>query len=332
MLHFFEPIALVRPGRAIDVPRFIEIPSDPSPSVSRKALLETRARATPADRFPQAGADLGSIDARIAGCGVRAQSRRASGARVALVFRAAYVAHSRCRLFRRIVAAPRANRAPLGSSMPHDRSCSTIVPLWPARHRLAGRMFVAHPQALGRHHSPTPLANGSSWSARRFVHTERPFHERCRNLVRGRRAVHGRGGAKRRRKRTLHRHRVRLRGAAGLLQRGQRSCRSTPPRPCGRGQAACPAAGSVLERQRRAVRPDSVQRHERPAHGCARGRHAHSRWRPQLDGPAPALRARRAVGERQLEARRRLGGQRRHGRPSPGALEAAGLRRWRVAP
>ena len=36
MFRFVEPIALVRSGRAVDVPRFVKVPAEPTPSISRE--------------------------------------------------------------------------------------------------------------------------------------------------------------------------------------------------------------------------------------------------------------------------------------------------------
>lgn len=119
MLRFFEPIALVGPAWAIDMPRFIEVLIEPTPSVSRKALLETRTRAATTNRFPQTSVDVILFDVRVAGRRVRTKCRRAGWARIALVFGATYVAHSGCGVVGRFGAGPRANCTSLGSSMPH---------------------------------------------------------------------------------------------------------------------------------------------------------------------------------------------------------------------
>ncbi len=124
ILHFFEPIPLVGPGRAIEVPRLVEVPIEPSPDVLRKALLENRACATPTDGFPQSGVDVVPPDRRVARGGIRTKRRRTRRAGVALVLLAAHVSRSRRCLLRKLIAPPRTDCTTFRSPMSHGPSCS----------------------------------------------------------------------------------------------------------------------------------------------------------------------------------------------------------------
>ena len=122
VFRFREPVALVRPCWAVDVPRFVEVPIEPSPSVFRKAMLEACARAASPDGLLQDRVDCVPLDLGITWRGICTQRRRAGRARVGLMLRAAPILRFRRRGFRRLVAVPWANASTSGSPMPHDWS------------------------------------------------------------------------------------------------------------------------------------------------------------------------------------------------------------------
>ena len=119
MFRFVEPIGLVRSGRAVDVPRFVKVPAEPTPSISRETLLETLAGAAAANCCLQGRIDVIPLDLGIAGSGVGAKRWRASGAWVTLVFWTTPISCSRCRAVRRFFTTPRRNPTGPSSSMSH---------------------------------------------------------------------------------------------------------------------------------------------------------------------------------------------------------------------
>ena len=106
-----------------------------------KRTSETPARspcscsATAADGFLQNFVDCVRRDFGITGRGVGTKRWRPGSAGVALVFRAAHIAHLGCRCIRRLATVPWADDTRLGSAMPHDGGLAS----WAIEHTRTGR-------------------------------------------------------------------------------------------------------------------------------------------------------------------------------------------------